>query len=127
MDDVDIYPAYSRGERIADGAVHLAGIGFAIQAFTEAGEGVVVFSPVYHMFGNTVKAAGRTLIESELKQVQGRYEMDLEQLGRDLPANARMVLLCSPHNPGGRVWEQAELKALADFCAERRTKGAYVL
>ena len=38
---------------------------------------------------------------------------------RDLPANAGMVLLCSPHNPGGRVWEQAELKALANFCAER--------
>lgn len=103
------------------GFVHglVAGIGFAIQAFTEPGDGVVVFSPVYHMFGNTVRAAGRTLIESELKQVQGRYEMDFEQLARDLPDNARMVLFCSPHNPGGRVWSQAEITALADFCAER--------
>ncbi|MEM9061365.1 MAG: PatB family C-S lyase [Pseudomonadota bacterium] len=97
----------------------VAGIGFSIQAFTEKGEGVVVFSPVYHMFGNTVKAAGRTLIESELKQVQGRYEMDLDRLAQDLPDNARMVLFCSPHNPGGRVWTADEITALANFCAER--------
>lgn len=97
----------------------VAGIGFSIQAFTEKGDGVVVFSPVYHMFGNTVRAAGRTLIESELKHVQGRYEMDLDQLAEDLPDNARMVLFCSPHNPGGRVWTREEIRALADFCAER--------
>ncbi|MEM1299694.1 MAG: MalY/PatB family protein [Pseudomonadota bacterium] len=97
----------------------VAGIGFSVQAFTEPGDAVVVFSPVYHMFGNVVKAAGRTLFESELKNVQGRYQMDLEALGRDLPPSARMVLLCSPHNPGGRVWTEAELKALATFCAVR--------
>lgn len=103
------------------GWVHglVAGIGFAIQAFTEKGDGVVVFSPVYHMFGNTVRAAGRTLIESELKQVQGRYEMDLDQLAEDLPDNARMVLFCSPHNPGGRVWTREEIGALAEFCEAR--------
>ncbi|MEL7468982.1 MAG: PatB family C-S lyase [Pseudomonadota bacterium] len=97
----------------------VAGIGFSIQAFTEPGDGVVVFSPVYHMFGNTVRAAGRTLIESELRQVQGRYEMDLDQLAADLPENARMVLFCSPHNPGGRVWTADEITALANFCADR--------
>ncbi|MEO1493444.1 MAG: MalY/PatB family protein [Pseudomonadota bacterium] len=97
----------------------VAGIGFSIQAFTEPGDGVVVFSPVYHMFGNTIRASGRTVIESELRNVQGRYEMDLEALGRDLDPSARLVLLCSPHNPGGRVWTEAELTALAAFCAER--------
>ena len=97
----------------------VAGIGFAIQAFTEKGDGVVVFSPVYHMFGNTVRAARRTLIESELKQVQGRYEMDLDRLAEELPDNARMVLLCSPHNPGGRVWTRAEIRAVAEFCEAR--------
>ena len=97
----------------------VAGIGFSIQAFTEPGEGVVVFSPVYHMFGNVVRSAGRELIECELKNVQGQYQMDLEALARDLPQNARMVLLCSPHNPGGRVWTETELKALAALCEER--------
>ena len=97
----------------------VAGIGFSVQAFTEPGDAVVVFSPVYHMFGNTVRAAGREVFEAELKNVQGRYEMDFEALARDLPANARMVLLCSPHNPGGRVWTRDELRMLATFCAER--------
>lgn len=97
----------------------VAGIGFSIQALTEPGDAVVVFSPVYHMFGNTVRAAGRTLHQSKLTEVQGRYEMDLDRLAVELPTNARMVLLCSPHNPGGRVWTHQELKALSEFCIER--------
>lgn len=97
----------------------VSAIGLCIQAFTEPGQCVVVFSPVYHMFANTVRATGRPLVESELKNVQGRYEMDLERLGAELPPEARVVLLCSPHNPGGRVWSEAELKALAQFCIER--------
>lgn len=97
----------------------VSAIGLCIQAFTEPDDGIVVFSPVYHMFGNIVRANGRALIESELKVVQGRHEMDLERLAAELPPNARMVLLCSPHNPGGRVWTEAELKELARFCIER--------
>lgn len=96
----------------------VSAIGLCIQAFTEPGDTVIVFSPAYHMFGQTVRANGRALFESPLKLVQGRYEMDLEQLARDLPENAGMVLLCSPHNPGGRVWSAAELQALAGFCNE---------
>lgn len=97
----------------------VAGIGFSIQAFTEPGDAVVVFSPVYHMFGNTIRAAGRTVHECQMPEIQGRYEMDLDALARDLPPNARMVLFCSPHNPGGRVWTEAEIRALSAFCIER--------
>jgi cysteine-S-conjugate beta-lyase len=97
----------------------VSAIGLCIQAFTEPHQGVVVFSPVYHMFGHIIRATGRPLIESELRVVQGRHEMDLERLAEELPADARMVLLCSPHNPGGRVWSPEELRALAAFCIER--------
>ena len=97
----------------------VAGVGFCLQAFTDPGDGVVVFSPVYHAFGRTIRAARRDLIESELRNVQGRYEMDLETLDRELPAHAKIVILCSPHNPGGRVWTPEELRALADFCRDR--------
>ena len=58
----------------------VSAIGLCIQAFTEPGEGVVVFSPVYHMFAHIVRATGRPLIESELKVVQGRQQMDLQRL-----------------------------------------------
>lgn len=97
----------------------VSAIGLCIQAFTEPHQGVVVFSPVYHMFGHIVRATGRPLIESELRVVQGRHEMDLEGLAEQVGPDTRMVLLCSPHNPGGRVWSPDELRALAAFCEER--------
>ncbi len=65
------------------------------------------------MFGNIVRATGRQLIESELRIVQGRHQMDLERLAEQVAPDTRMVLLCSPHNPGGRVWSAAELRDLA--------------
>lgn len=97
----------------------VSAIGICIQALTEPGEGVVVFSPVYHMFHHVVRATGRPLIESELRVVQGRQEMDLERLAGQVGPDTRLVLLCSPHNPGGRVWSADELRALAAFCIER--------
>ncbi len=97
----------------------VSAIGLCIQAFTEPHQGVVVFSPVYHMFSQIVRATGRPLIESELRVVQGRQQMDLEQLARQIGPDTRMVLLCSPHNPGGRVWSADELRDLARFCIER--------
>jgi cystathionine beta-lyase len=96
-----------------------AALSIAIQAFSEPGEGVVIFSPVYHMFAHIVRATGRRVVSSPLRETQGRYEMDLEALGAALPADARVMLLCSPHNPGGRVWTADELRAVADFCADR--------
>lgn len=96
-----------------------AALGLCLQAFTEPGDGVVVFSPVYHMFHAMIRANGRAVIESPLSVVQGRHRMDLDTLRASLPANARAVFLCSPHNPGGTVWSEEELRALAHFCAER--------
>ncbi len=97
----------------------VSALAFAIQAYSDPGDSVVVFSPVYHMFGAMVRTNGRRLIESPLKQVQGRYEMDFDDLAQQVDTSTKLVLLCSPHNPGGRVWTKAELNALADFCLER--------
>lgn len=96
----------------------VAGVGVSIQAFSEPGDGVVVFSPVYHAFGNTIRAANRQLIESELNVVNGRYEMDLENLQSQIDAKTKIVVLCSPHNPGGRVWSKDELISLCKFCEQ---------
>ncbi|WP_425406359.1 MalY/PatB family protein [Hwanghaeella sp.] len=96
----------------------VSALALSIQAFSEPGDGVVVFSPVYHMFAHMVHANQRRLIESPLKQIQGRYEMDLDGLKGQIDKATKIVLLCSPHNPGGRVWSAAELRALADFCLE---------
>lgn len=91
-------------------------IGMAISAYTAPGEGVIVMSPVYHAFARTVRAAGRDLRELPLKIEDGLYRMDRSAWEGMLTGNERMLILCSPHNPGGRVWSEAELREVADFC-----------
>jgi cystathionine beta-lyase len=106
-------------EWITPSAGVCAALGLCCQAFSAPGEGVVVFAPVYHMFATMIRANGRALIEAPLRVEQGRHRMDLEALAETLPEHARIVFLCSPHNPGGRVWTAEELRALATFCADR--------
>lgn len=89
----------------------------AVLAFAEAGQGVIVQPPVYFPFFSAVTATGRRLIENPLRLNNGRYEIDfahLEHCARD----ARLLLLCSPHNPVGRVWTRDELARVLDI-AER--------
>ena len=91
-------------------------IGICLQALSSAGDGVIIFSPVYHAFARIIKANGRQVLESPLMLREGRYHMDLEQLEAQLTGNEKILLFCSPHNPGGRVWDKQELTALAAFC-----------
>ncbi len=94
------------------------GTSLCLQAFTQKGDGVILFTPVYHAFARVIKASGRRVVESPLVNVDGRYGMDLEGLQGRLDGSEKMVILCSPHNPGGRVWSVAELQALAAFCVK---------
>lgn len=89
----------------------------AVLAFAEAGQGVIVQPPVYFPFFSAVTATGRRLIENPLRLRDGRYEMDFAHL-ESCAKDARLLLLCSPHNPVGRVWTQAELAQVLDI-AER--------
>lgn len=92
------------------------GTAMCVQTFTKPGDGVILFTPVYHAFSKVLKANNRQIVESELRNVDGRYEMDFDALEAQMSGNERMVILCSPHNPGGRVWSVNELRQLADFC-----------
>lgn len=89
----------------------------AVLAFAEAGEGVIVQPPVYFPFFSAVTATGRRLIENPLHLHEGRYEMDFEHL-EQCAKDASLLLLCSPHNPVGRVWTREELACVLDI-AER--------
>lgn len=95
----------------------VAGCALCLQAFTEPDDGVILFTPVYHAFARIIRANGRRVVESPLRLEDGRYRMDLEALAASLTGQERMLIFCSPHNPGGRIWDRAELAALADFCA----------
>ena len=91
------------------------GTGLCIDAFTSPGDGVILFTPVYHAFARVIKAAGRQVVECPLVNRDGRYEMDFDAYDAQMTGNERMLILCSPHNPGGRVWSRAELTGLAAF------------
>ena len=92
------------------------GVGLALDALTAPGDGVVLFTPVYHAFARIIRAAGRDVVECPLVERDGRYEMDFGRYDAAMTGRERMVILCSPHNPGGRVWSGDELRAVAEFC-----------
>jgi cysteine-S-conjugate beta-lyase len=77
---------------------------------------VVLMTPVYHAFARVIKAAGRQVVECPLALRDGRHEMDFATWDGLMDGTARMLILCSPHNPGGRVWTVDELRGVADFC-----------
>ncbi len=86
-----------------------------VSAFAEAGEGVIVQPPVYFPFFSAVTTNQRRLIENPLVLENGRYHIDFEHLERCAADGAKLLLLCSPHNPVGRVWTKAELLQLLDI------------
>jgi cystathionine beta-lyase len=97
----------------------VSGLGLILQAMSAPGDEVVVFPPAYHAFRKIILANERRILDAELVQTQGRYEMDLEALRGKLTPRTKVVFLCSPHNPGGTAWSADELRALAALCAER--------
>ncbi|WP_071674547.1 MalY/PatB family protein [Nioella nitratireducens] len=91
------------------------GTAMCVDAFTRPGDGVVLFTPVYHAFARVIAAAGREVVECEMPQEDGRYTLDFDAWDAQMTGAEKMLVFCSPHNPGGRVWSKAELEAVAAF------------
>ncbi len=91
------------------------GTALCVDAFTKPGDGVVLTTPVYHAFARVIKAAGREVVECPLALTDGRYQMDFDAWDARMTGRETMLILCSPHNPGGRVWTAAELAGVAAF------------
>ena len=87
-----------------------------VQAVTEPGEEVMILSPVYGPFRGATTACGRKLIESPLVNNDGYYTIDFEDMEKRVTPNTKAFMLCSPHNPVGRVWTREELEGIANFC-----------
>lgn len=87
----------------------------SVMAFAEQGEGIIIQPPVYAPFFSAVTTNQRRLIENPLLLIDGHYHIDFEHLERCAIDGAKMLLLCSPHNPVGRVWTKAELEKLLEI------------
>jgi len=101
----------------------VASIGCAIRALSEPEDEVIVMDPVYPPFYSMVKENNRHLILHPLKQdEEGIYRFDLEQLRTQITPKTKLLLLCSPHNPVGRIWSREELSLLGAFCLEHKIR-----
>lgn len=96
------------------------GIGMAINVFVKHDEKVIIQPPVYHPFRLTPLANRREVVYNPLiLREDGLFDMDFDNLAKVADEKCRMLILCNPHNPGGRIWPRETLQRLADFCAER--------
>lgn len=87
-----------------------------VERLTEPGDEIVFQTPAHHIFNESTLAMGRVPVENPLLVRDGKYELDLEGLEKLMTARTRILLLCNPHNPTGRVWTFEELSALQELC-----------
>jgi len=88
-----------------------------VQAFTEPGDNVLLQSPVYHPFFYVIEKNGRRVVDNALKLHNNKYEIDFDDLEQKFKEfNIKLMLFCSPHNPGGRVWTKEELVKVGELC-----------
>ena len=94
-------------------------IGVAIQALTEPGDGVLIQQPVYYPFSEVIRDSGRKLVNNALVLRDGRYEIDFADFERKIAQEqVKLFVLCSPHNPVGRVWTPEELHRMGEICLQ---------
>jgi cystathionine beta-lyase len=92
------------------------GLVVAVQALTKPDDKIIVQTPVYFPFFSTIQGSGRKMIINELKEENGVYTMDFENLESQIDDQTKILILCNPHNPVGRVWRREELEKLLAIC-----------
>lgn len=103
-------------EWLSDVPSVVTSLSIAVDVFSEPGGSVILQSPVYYPFYDVIRMNGREVAKNPLVIRNGRYEMDYDHLEELMAGGAKLMLLCSPHNPGGRVWEREELLRLGELC-----------
>lgn len=95
----------------------VSGIAFAIDAYTQTGDEIIIQPPVYYPFMDIINKSHRKLIYNQLVEKNGKFEMDFTDLEQKITDKTRLFILCNPHNPGGRAWDKASLQQLCDICS----------
>lgn len=92
------------------------GLAFAVQSLTDVGDEIIVQPPVYYPFFHVIKNNNRTLVYNPLKEENGKFIMDYDDLEKKFTSKTKLFILCNPHNPGGRVWTKDELLKFSAIC-----------
>jgi len=108
-----------KGEWIAHSPGVVTGLVLAVHAFTQPGDKIIIQPPVYPPFSAIVQSNGRQLALNPLRNENGYYRIDLDHLEKQMDQRTRALMLCSPHNPVGRVWSKDELVALGELCLRK--------
>ncbi|MDM5309433.1 MalY/PatB family protein [Peribacillus frigoritolerans] len=95
-------------------------LSLSIQSFTKQGDKIIIQPPVYHHFARVIQAAGREVVTNPLVLKNGHYSIDFEDLEAKIDEKVKMFILCSPHNPVGRVWSKDELTRLGQICRKHK-------
>lgn len=103
-------------EWISDSPGIVTSLSLSVELFSKPGDQVILQSPVYYPFYDVIRMNDRKVAINPLIQEEGRYVMDYAQLEELMIGGAKLLLLCNPHNPGGRVWEREELLRLGELC-----------
>lgn len=96
------------------------GIAFVLDCFTQRDHQIIIQPPVYHPFRIIPTMHQRTVVNNPLLLQAGQYKMDLDGLKQTIEPASKVLILCNPHNPGGRVWTRQELTDIAEICHERK-------
>ena len=95
----------------------IAGLMVAIQTHTHPGDGILIQRPVYGPFSDCINQNGRMIVDSPLKPVNGKFHIDFDDLEKKASlSSTKLMILCNPHNPIGRVWTREELEKVAEIC-----------
>ncbi len=92
------------------------GLAFAMNAFSQVNDEIIIQPPVYPPFSSVPNKNNRKIVYNPLKIVNGQFEMDFEDLERKITGRTRLMILCNPHNPGGRIWDKESMQRLAEIC-----------
>lgn len=98
----------------------VAGFTIAIEQFTQPGDQIIVQTPVYHPFFQSIGDTNRKVINNPLQNKNNRYFIDFDDLKQKINPRVKMLLLSNPHNPVGRVWTEGELRELGELCVKNQ-------
>lgn len=111
-----------KSDNIALVAGVVSALSACVEAFSEEGDEVIVQSPVYYPFYSVIKDNNRKIIRNPLINNDGYYSMDFEDFEVKITPKTKLFILCSPHNPVGRIWSKEELEKLAQICIKHDIK-----